>query len=142
MILALFFWAAPALSQVEVDDPWVRPTPPRAKLAAGYLAILNRAAQPDRLVGASSPAAARVEMHVHIKDGEILRMRQVKELRIPANGKFELRPAGAHLMFVDIRRPLREGEKVAVTLDFERAGKLTVEFRVGQPSRPHGHQMH
>ena len=142
LLLALVCWAAPALSEVVAEDPWVRPTPPGAKLAAGYLTIVNRAARPDRLVGASSAAAARVEMHVHIKDGEILRMRQVKELRIPAKGKFELRPAGAHLMFVDIKRPLREGEKLAVTLEFERAGKLSVEFRVGQPSQPHGHQQH
>ena len=142
LLLALVFWAAPALSEVVAEDPWVRPTPPGAKLAAGYLRIVNRAAQPDRLVGASSAAAARVEMHVHIKDGEILRMRQVKELRIPAKGKFELRPAGAHLMFVDIKRPLREGEKLAVTLEFERAGKLRVGFRVGQPSAPHVHQQH
>ena len=142
LLLALVCWAAPALSEVVAEDPWVRPTPPGAKLAAGYLTIVNRAAQPDRLVGARSAADARGEMHGHIKDGEILRMRQVKELRIPGNGKFELRPAGAHLMFVDIKRPLREGEKLAVTLAVERAGKLRVEVRLGQPSAPHGHQQH
>jgi copper(I)-binding protein len=71
-------------------------------------------------------------MHVHIHDGDVMRMRQVKGYDIPANGSLELKSGGAHLMFVDVKRPFKEGEKIPVTLRFERAGEMKVEFRVGR----------
>jgi periplasmic copper chaperone A len=133
--LGLFFWVSSVFSQVAVENAWARPTPPNAKLAAGYLTVVNAGAA-DRLLGASSPAAARVEMHVTARDGEILRMRQVKELKLPAKGRLELKPAGAHLMFVDIKQPLRSGDKVAVTLKFEKAGEVQAQLQVGKPAAP------
>lgn len=141
LALGLCFWVTSALSQVSVENPWARPTPPNAKLAAGYLTVVNASGAPDRLVGASSPAAARVEMHVNIKDGNILRMREVKDLKLSAGGRLELKPAGAHLMFVDIKAPFRQGDTVPVTLRFEKAGDVQVELHVGQPSaHPHDHK--
>jgi copper(I)-binding protein len=103
--------------------------------------IRNKASAADRLVGASSPAAARVETHVTSKDGEVMRMREVKGYDVPAGGSFELKPGGAHLMFVDIRQPFKAGERIPATLRFEKAGEVRVEFRVealGGP-KPHGH---
>ncbi len=134
-------FAAAAVAQVHVENPWARPTPPTAKLAAGYLSVVNAGAA-DRLVGASSPAAARVETHVTINDGGVFRMREVKHLDVPANGRLELKPAGAHLMLIDIQRPFRAGEKVPVTLRFEKAGEVQVELVVGhQASAPqHDHK--
>ena len=84
------------------------------------------------MTSAGSPLAARVETHVHLHDGDVVRMRPVKGYDIPAKGSLELKPGGAHLMFVDIKRPFKEGEKVPVTLRFERAGEMKVEFRVGR----------
>jgi hypothetical protein len=136
----LLLHAAPASAEVVIENPWVRATAPGAKVAAGYLTIRNPAAAPDRLLGAASPAAARVEMHVTVKEGDIMRMREVKELRVPARASFELKPGGAHLMFVDIGQPYREGEKVPVTLRFERAGEVRAEFHVGRlGATRHGH---
>jgi copper(I)-binding protein len=131
LVLALLLTASPVWSQVEVEKPWMRAPPPGSKLAAGYMTIRNKSATPDRLVGASSPAAARVETHVHIKDGDILRMREVKGYDIPAKGALELKPGGAHLMFVEVK-PLKEGDKVPVTLKFEKTGEVKTEFRVGR----------
>jgi len=79
-----------------------------------------------------------------VKDGEVLRMREVDGYEIPARGHFELRPGGPHLMLVDLRQPLKEGEKVPVTLRFKRAGEKTVHLEVrrlaGPPSPArHGH---
>ena len=71
-------------SQIEISDAWSRATPPGAKVAAGYLTIRNKAAAVDRLVGAASPAAARVETHVTEKQGEVMRMREVKGYEVPA----------------------------------------------------------
>src|SRR5438105_5800445 len=97
LAFALLLAAAPAWSQVEIEKPWMRAPPPGTKLAAGYMTIRNKSASPDRLVGASSPAAARVETHVHIRDGEIVRMREVKSYDIQAKGTLELQPCSEHL---------------------------------------------
>ena len=86
------------------------------------------------------PAAARVETHVTVKDGDIVRMREVKGYDVPANGKLELKPGGAHLMFVDIRQPFRDGEKIPATLWFEKAGEVKLEFQVGRPDTSGGHK--
>jgi periplasmic copper chaperone A len=121
-----------AFAQVQIEHAWTRATPPGAKTAVGYLVIRNASSMPDRLVGGSSAAAARVETHVTRKDGDIMRMRQVEGYDIPAKGSFELRPGGAHLMFVDLKQPFKEGERIPVTLNFEKAGEVRVEFHVAR----------
>ena len=138
LLLAL---AAPAAwAQVQVENPWSRATAPGAKVAAGYMVLRNRAATPDRLVGASSPAARKVETHVTVRDGDIMRMREVQGYEIPAAGAFELKPGGPHLMFVDVRRPFKEGEAIPVTLRFEKAGEVQVEFKVGRGAAAPAHK--
>jgi copper(I)-binding protein len=132
LLLASVFVAFPAFGQISIEKPWARATAPGAKVGGGYLTIRNKGAAPDRLVGASSPAAARVEMHVHIREGEVMKMREVKGYDVPANGAFELKPGGAHLMFMEIKRPFKEGEKLPVKLRFEKAGELSAEFHVGR----------
>ena len=134
--LCSMLFAGVAWSQVEVEQPWIRASAPGAKTAAGYMTIRNKSAQPDRLIGGSSPVAAKVETHVHIKDGEILRMREVKSYDIPAKGAFELKPGGAHLMLVDLKRPLKEGEKVPLVLKFEKSGEVKVDFQVRPLAAP------
>jgi len=129
-LLALL--ATPALAQIEIENAWARATPPGAETAAGYMTIRNKSSSPDRLIRVASPLATRVEMHVHIHDGDVMRMRQVKGYDIPANGSLELKSGGAHLMFVGIKRPFKEGEKIPVTLRFERAGEMKVMFTVGR----------
>jgi periplasmic copper chaperone A len=142
LALALLVVATSAWSQVEIEKPWIRATAPGAKVAAGYMTVRNRSASPDRLVGASSPAAGRVETHVHVKDGDIMRMREVKGYDLPAKGSFELKPGGAHFMFVDLKQPLKEGDKIPVTLRFEKAKDITVQFDVGRLAAPPAHHKH
>lgn len=141
LLLGLMLIATPALAQVEIENAWARATPPGAKTGAGYMVIRNKSASPDRLVGGESAVAARVETHVHIKEGDVFRMREVKGFDIPANGSFELKPGGAHLMFTDIRRPFKEGEKIPATLKFEKAGAIKVDFNVGRLGAA-AHPMH
>ncbi|MEW6687467.1 MAG: copper chaperone PCu(A)C [Pseudomonadota bacterium] len=130
--LLLVFLSFPAFSQIQIDKPWARATAPGAKVAGGYMIIRNQGAAAERLVGASSPAAARVEMHVHVNEGGVMKMREVPGYDVPAKGSFELKPGGAHLMFMDVRRPFKEGEKVPVKLRFEKAGEVNAEFQVGR----------
>ena len=139
IVLTLAVVATSASAQVRIDDPWTRATPPGAKVGAGYMKITSTAV--DRLIGASSPAAARVELHVTEKKGDVMRMREVKVYDIPARGSFELSPGGAHLMLVDLKAPLKEGAKVPLTLRFEKAGEVKVELQV-RALGASGHQMH
>ncbi len=136
----LAFIALPAWAQVEIERPWTRATPPGAKVAAGYMVIRNKASAPDRLVSAASPVAARVETHITVQEGNVSRMREVKGYAIPAGGSFELKPGGAHLMLVDIKHPIKQGEKVPATLHFERAGDVNVELEAeAMGAAAHGH---
>ena len=132
LLLFALFAATPAVAQIQIENAWARATPPGAKIAAGYMVIRNQSAIPDRLIEASSPAAERVETHVTVKEGDIFRMREVKGYEIPARGSFELKPGGAHLMLVNIKAPFKEGEKVPLTLRFERAGEVRTELQVGR----------
>ena len=68
---------------------------------------------------------------MHINDNGVMQMREVKGYDVPAKGSFELKPGGAHLMFMDLKRPFKEGEKVPVKLKFEKAGEVDAEFLVG-----------
>ena len=92
---------------------------------------IRNAGTADKLVSASSPAAARVELHVHINDNGVMKMREVPGYDVPAKGSFELKPGGAHLMFLDLKRPFKEGDKVPVKFKFEKAGEVSAEFQVG-----------
>jgi len=142
-LIALAFLALPAWAQVSVDMPWTRATPPGAKVGAGFMQLRNAGAA-DRVVGASSPVAGRVEMHVTMREGDVMKMREVKSYEIPAGGSFELKPGGAHLMLMDLKRPLKQGEKLPLTLKLEKGGELKLELSVEkmgarQPASHGGH---
>ncbi len=132
LLFSLALVVSPAMAQITVTDAWTRASAPGANIVAGYMTIRNASKSADRLVAASSPLSQKVETHVTVKDGDIFRMREVKGYDIPASGTFELKPGGAHLMLVNVRTPLKEGDKVPVTLRFERAGEVKTEFHVGR----------
>jgi copper(I)-binding protein len=124
---------------LQVRHPWTRTTPAGATVAAGYLEIRNSGQQADRVVGASTPAAERVEFHVQVQEGDVLKMREVKDFGVPARQRLTLRPGGSHLMLVGLKQALVKGARVPLTLRFERAGELQIELEV-QPvdsRKPH-----
>jgi copper(I)-binding protein len=131
VLLLLLFASSPALCQIQIEKPWTRASAPGAKVAGGYMLIRNAGATADRLVAVSSPAAAKVEMHVHLNDNGVMKMREVRGYDVPAKGSFELKPGGAHLMFLDMKRPFKEGDRLPVKLKFEKAGEVNAEFQVG-----------
>lgn len=139
--MGLLFVCSTAFGQLQVEGPWSRATAPGARVAAGYMVIRNQGAAADRLIGVSSPAAGRMETHITVRDGEVMRMREVKGYDIPAKGSIELKPGGAHLMFVDIKQPFKPGERIPAVLKFEKAGEVKVELEVrslsGQPAHRH-----
>ena len=122
---------------IQVRHPWARATAPGARVAAGYLEIRNAGSQPDRLLSVSTAVAQRVEMHITQREGDVMKMRQVKAFEIPARERYALSPGGSHLMLVDIAQPLKKGERFKMTLRFERAGELDVEFEVQEMGSRH-----
>jgi hypothetical protein len=135
----LAFVSSTAFSQVQIENPWSRATPPGSKIAVGYLTIVNKSGSDDRLTGASSPLAAKVETHVTMRQGDVMKMREVEGYKVPANGRYELKPGGAHLMLVDIKRPFKEGDKVPLVLHFDKAGEVKVELPVRASAPAAGH---
>ena len=136
---------------LRVDHPYAMPTRPGLKTGGVYLrAIRNGSAQTDRLVAARTPVAERVELHQMRLDGEVMRMRAVPDLVIPARGEVALRHGsgnGHHLMLHGLKAPLTDGQRFPLTLVFERAGELEVVVWVQTPSRPgeaaaSGHHAH
>ncbi len=119
-----------SVGSLRLESAWVRATPPAARTGAAYLAIANTGAEPDRLTGARSPAAAQVELHTHQMEGGIARMRGVDAVDIPAGGRVAFSPGGLHLMLVDLKEPLRENTRISLTLRFARAGEMTIEVPV------------
>lgn len=129
--------AVPAIAQeftagdIVIDKPWSRATPKGASVGAGYFIVHNHSATPDRLVGGSADFAD-VVIHEMTMENGIMRMRELKSgLEIPANGEVRLSPKGYHVMFVNLKRPLKKGESLKATLVFEHAGSIPVEFKVG-----------
>ena len=123
---------------VAIGHPFATPTVPGAKNGAAYFARLeNKGTQPDRLLRASTPAAASVELHTMNVDAQgIMRMRQVDAIVVAAGSTLQMRPGqGAHLMLIGLREPLREGTSFPMTLEFERGGKTEVTVVVQQPRR-------
>ncbi|MEP9349426.1 copper chaperone PCu(A)C [Xanthobacter sp. KR7-225] len=115
---------------IEIEHPWSRATPGGAKVAAGYL-VLKNAGAADRLVSATAPFAGRVEIHeMAMKDG-VMTMRPLADgLAIPAGGTVAFKPGGYHIMFMDLKQPLKEGTLVDGTLTFEKAGTVKVQYKV------------
>ncbi|MFG1372931.1 copper chaperone PCu(A)C [Xanthobacter oligotrophicus] len=131
---------------IEVDHPWSRATPGGASVAAGYLTLKNTGTAPDRLVSVTAPFAGRVELHeMAVKDG-VMTMRPLPDgVAIPAGGSVALKPGSYHIMFLNLKEPLKEGAKVDATLTFEKAGAVAVQFQVesvGASESGHSHKSH
>lgn len=123
--------AAQKLGALTIDQPWSRATPAGAKVGGGYVRITNTGTEADRLVGGSFPGASRVEVHEMAMDGDVMRMKPVQGgLEIKPGATVELKPGGYHLMFMDLKAPLAEGQTMKGTLVFEKAGTVNVEYTV------------
>ena len=127
----LFAGDARSTTDIRIEQPWSRVTPPGTPVGAGYMTIVNTADEPDRLIAAESPAAGRVQIHRSVKkDGTSSMVHQKDGVVVPPDGRLEFGPGGYHLMLMQLEDPLEEGERVPVTLRFERAGRVDVELMV------------
>ena len=127
--LALLLAGTHALAQVEVKEPWVRGTVAPQSATGAFMRLV--ATEDARLVDAKSPLAGVVEIHEMKMDGGVMKMAAIDRLALPAGKAVELKPGGYHVMLMDLKQPLKEGETVPVTLTFEdKAGrKQTLEIK-------------
>ena len=114
---------------IVVRDAWIREPPPRSP-AAGYLVIENRGGDPVELVAVATEAAAQAEIHVMEYKDDRMTMRRVAELQIPAGEEVALKPGGTHLMLMELRRPLRDGDEVELALRFGDGTERRVQMPV------------
>lgn len=142
--------ASPASAQqvkigdLVLDHPWARATPTGAKVGAGYVTITNKGNAADRLVYASSPVAGKIEVHEMTTQNNVMKMRELPGgLPIEAGKTVSLAPGGYHLMLMGLKAPLKNGDKVPVTFNFEKAGKVDVTLDVGSvgATQPSGMSM-
>lgn len=130
--------AAECSPSVRIETPWARATPPGAKVGAVYLQI-SGACGADALIGAESAVAQKVEIHNMFRVDGKMQMRAIPQIAVAANERVSLQPGGLHIMLLDIKQPLKEGERVDLTLVFEKAGRIPVVANVaalGAPSAP------
>ena len=124
---------------IQVEDAWARQAPMMPPMghmhAAGgtgavYMNLRNPGPETEALVGVSSDAAETVELHETIREGDVMRMRPVPKLEVPAGGVLEMKPGGLHIMLINLKRDLRPGDRVSVMLTFERGAPVTLEVPV------------
>ena len=113
---------------LSIRVPWARAT--RGKTGAVYFSLVGGGKRGDRLVAAASEVAGRAEIHTHIEDNGIFRMRKVAAVEVPAGRTVEFRPGGYHVMLMGLRKPLEKGHRFDLDLHFETAGKRTVRVVV------------
>ena len=126
--------SAPARSQVTVDQPWVRATVAAQKVTGAFMTLT--AAKDSRLVSVSTPAAGVVEVHEMKMVDDLMRMRQVTALDLPAGKPVALVPGGYHLMLFQLKQQLKDGDKVPLTLEIEDASKVRSTIKVEAVVKP------
>lgn len=127
---------------IRIEQPWARATIGKGRVGVAYMHLKNAGSENDRLIGAKTPVAERAELHMHRMSGDIMQMRPVDDIPIPAGGSAMLKPGGLHIMLMRLTRTLRKGEKFPLTLTFERAGTVTVEVAIKSATAKSATGMH
>jgi periplasmic copper chaperone A len=134
--VAVLAVATPIYAQVAVKDPWVRATVPQQRATGAFMQLVAPA--DTRLVEARSPAADIVEVHEMAMDGNVMKMRAIAGLDLPAGRTVELKPGGYHVMLIDLKRPISVGDKIPLTLVFEGKDKKRETLEVSATARALG----
>ena len=121
---------------IEVNNPWVRALPPNMKMTAAYMMIHNHSGMEDQLELVETPIAGVVETHMVVKKDEVMSMKPVPHIPVPAMGVKELKPGGYHLMLIQLNKVPQKGEKVPMLLHFKHAGTMEITATVQEgPSK-------
>ncbi len=139
-LLAGSLLSASVFAQVSVTEPWIRATVPQQKVTGAFMRV--QSAAPARLVGVQAEVAGRAELHEMAMDGQTMRMRRVESIELPAGKPVNLASGGYHVMLMSLKRQVKEGETVAVTLNVQDAAGKRQDVKVNVPVKPLTHSAH
>ena len=140
-IAATFFATSAFAGDIMIKDPYVRSSTPTSKTGAAFMTVMNQTDSDDRLIGAASDVAGRVELHTHLEDANgVMKMTEIEGgIPIAAGRMHELKRGGDHVMFMGLNGSLEQGSEITVTLTFENAGDVVVQIPVDHDRKPdHG----
>ncbi|KNZ31332.1 MAG: membrane protein [Methylibium sp. NZG] len=130
------------IGKIAIGHPYARATVPGQPAGGGYLKLENQG-DADRLLSATATVSSSVELHTMSMEGDVMRMRQVDAIALPAGQTVELKPGGLHIMFIGLKAPLKAGDTFPMKLKFEKAGEVTVDMKVEAPGKEaHGKGAH
>jgi len=122
------------LGDIVIGEVWAAETPGDTKTGAVYFKLANGGTEGDYLISASTPIAAKAELHAHRIVGNTMQMRPIMGIALGAKQKYTLKPGGTHVMLMGLKRPLNDGDSFPMTLMFKSAGSVQISVRVGLPS--------
>lgn len=144
--LSLLLSTTPAFAggNISVDGAFARAVPPGVSNSAAFMTLHNAGGSDRQLITAHSDIAKKVELHNHIMDKGVMRMRQVPHISLPAHGSTQLQPGGYHVMFLGLKHPIKPGDNVSVTLQFADGEQLPVTMKAMKtaPRKSHEHHSH
>jgi copper(I)-binding protein len=119
------------IGQIRVSDSYARATVAKQSTGAVYLQLENLGKSADKLIQIQSSVADSAELHAMLMEQDVMKMRQLSDLIVPANGKVGMKPGlGAHVMLLGLKQPLQPGQEIPLTLTFEKAGQLDIKLKV------------
>ncbi len=124
--------AAADSTPLQVEAPYARAVPPMARNSGAFMVLRNPGEQPVRVIGARSDVSEVTELHTHIHDRGVMRMRRVDFIEVPARGQVELKPGGYHVMLIGLKRPLQAGDPVHLVLTLDNGGQIKVDLEARQ----------
>ncbi|MBF1165744.1 copper chaperone PCu(A)C [Dechloromonas agitata] len=124
---------AGAADNVAVQDPYVRLAPPNAPATGAFMVIKNNGDKDIKVVKAANPVSKVTELHTHLNEGGVMKMRPVQAIDIKAKGEAVLKPGGLHVMLIDLKAPMKEGDVVPITLTFDDGSSKQVDAKVVRP---------
>lgn len=124
---------AGAADQVSVQDPYVRLAPPNAPATGAFMVIKNNGDKDIKVLKADNPASKVTELHTHLNEGGVMKMRPVPSIDIKAKGEAVLKPGSLHVMLIDLKAPMKEGDVVPITLSFDDGSSKQVDAKVVRP---------
>jgi len=131
---------------ITIEHAWAPESPPMVSNGAAYMTIIASGGETDRWIGASGDVAEAIELHTHLLEDNIMKMRPIEAIEINPDEPTVLRPGGPHIMLIKLNQPLVAGQRFPLTLHFAKAGDVTVEVTVrkaaGTGMPPKGHQGH
>ena len=124
---------AGAADNITVQDPYVRLAPPNAPATGAFMVIKNTGDKDVKVLKADNPASRVTELHTHLNENGVMKMRPVPAIEVKAKGQAVLQPGGLHVMMIDLKSPMKEGDVVPITLTFDDGSSKQVDAKVVRP---------